>query len=179
MWVCTLLLLLHTLLKWIQSYPHNAHGILTCGIKRLILKHAYSTCHMFWYNCLYGESEMRKHFHLRTLSQCLPSHWVLQTVHLYSLLSNAVHYTAVKPSKECHVENKTAHNKIYLHTIVSEFTYMFLLLLPLQEGVTALFMASQEGLTSIVKLLLAAKANPDVQNQVMIIPVACLVWMMY
>lgn len=31
----------------IQSHPGYAHGILTCGMKRLILKHAYNTYHNY------------------------------------------------------------------------------------------------------------------------------------
>ena len=44
---------------------------------------------------------------------------------------------------------------------------MYSLLSPLQDGGTALFMASQNGHTAVVKLLLEAKAKPDVPNKVM------------
>ena len=37
---------------------------------------------------------------------------------------------------------------------------------PLQDGVTALNMASENGHTSVVKLLLEAKAKTDLQNKV-------------
>lgn len=43
---------------------------------------------------------------------------------------------------------------------------MCLLLLPLQYGYTPLLMASQEGLTSVAKILLEAKARTDVQSKV-------------
>ena len=39
--------------------------------------------------------------------------------------------------------------------------------IPLQDGFTPLLFASQEGHTAVVKLLLEAKANPDLQNKVM------------
>lgn len=41
------------------------------------------------------------------------------------------------------------------------------LLLPQQKGSTPLFKASQDGHVSVVKLLLEAKAKPDVQNKVL------------
>ena len=50
---------------------------------------------------------------------------------------------------------------------------MYSLLLPLQDGVTALNMASQKGHTAVVKLLLEAKAKPDLQNKVTFAVVAC------
>ena len=43
---------------------------------------------------------------------------------------------------------------------------MYSLLSPLQNGSTALFIASQNGHTAVVKLLLEAKAKPDVPNKV-------------
>ena len=49
---------------------------------------------------------------------------------------------------------------------------MYLLSLPLQDGGTALFVASQNGHTAVVKLLLEAKAKPDVPNKVMFTAVA-------
>ena len=49
---------------------------------------------------------------------------------------------------------------------------MYLLFQPLQNNVTPLNMASQEGHTSVVKLLLEAKAKPDVPNNVMFTTVA-------
>ena len=49
---------------------------------------------------------------------------------------------------------------------------MYSLLSPLQDGGTALFMASQDGHTAVVKLLLEAKATPDVPNKVMFTAVA-------
>ena len=49
---------------------------------------------------------------------------------------------------------------------------MYSLLSPLQNGSTALFMASQNGHTAVVKLLLEAKAKPDVPNKVMFTAVA-------
>ena len=56
-----------------------------------------------------------------------------------------------------------------------EFMYMCSLLLPQQDGGTPLMMASQSGHTSVVKLLLQAKAKPDMQSKVAITVVACLV----
>ena len=49
---------------------------------------------------------------------------------------------------------------------------MHSLLSPLQDGATALFMASQDGHTAVVKLLLEAKAKPDVPDEVMLTVVA-------
>ena len=49
---------------------------------------------------------------------------------------------------------------------------MYSLLSPLQDGATALFMASQNGHTAVVKLLLEAKAKPDVPAKVMLTAVA-------
>ena len=49
---------------------------------------------------------------------------------------------------------------------------MYSLLSPLQDGGTALFMASQNGHTAVVKLLLEAKAKPDVPAKVMFTAVA-------
>ena len=49
---------------------------------------------------------------------------------------------------------------------------MYSLLSPLQDGATALFMASQDGHTAVVKLLLEAKAKPDVPIKVMLAVVA-------
>ena len=49
---------------------------------------------------------------------------------------------------------------------------MYSLLSPLQDGGTALFMASQNGHTAVVKLLLEAKAKSDVPNKVMLTVVA-------
>ena len=49
---------------------------------------------------------------------------------------------------------------------------MYSLLSPLQNGSTALFMASQNGHTVVVKLLLEAKAKPDVPDEVMLTVVA-------
>ena len=49
---------------------------------------------------------------------------------------------------------------------------MYSLLSPLQDGGTALFVASQNGHTSVVKLLLEAKAKPDVPIKVMFTAVA-------
>ena len=49
---------------------------------------------------------------------------------------------------------------------------MYSLLIPLQDGCTALFMASQNGHTAVVKLLLEAKAKPDVPDEVMLTAVA-------
>ena len=49
---------------------------------------------------------------------------------------------------------------------------MYSLLSPLQDGGTALFMASQNGHIAVVKLLLEAKAKPDVPNKVMFTAVA-------
>ena len=46
--------------------------------------------------------------------------------------------------------------------------HMWYLFLSIQEGVTALMMVSQKGLTSVVKLLLEGKANPNVQDKVII-----------
>ena len=48
-------------------------------------------------------------------------------------------------------------------------------LLSLQDGVTPLIAASHEGHTSVVKLLLEAKAEIDVQNKVMLAVVACII----
>ena len=48
-------------------------------------------------------------------------------------------------------------------------------LLSLQDGVTPLIVASHKGHTSVVKLLLEAKAEIDVQNKVMLAVVACIV----
>ena len=48
-------------------------------------------------------------------------------------------------------------------------------LLSLQDGVTPLIAASHEGHTSVVKLLLEAKAKLDVQNKVMLAVVAYIV----
>ena len=48
-------------------------------------------------------------------------------------------------------------------------------LLSVQDGVTPLIVASHEGHTSVVKLLLEAKAEIDVQNKVMLAVVACIV----
>ena len=50
---------------------------------------------------------------------------------------------------------------------------MYSLLLPLQDGVPALNMASENGHTAVVKLLLEAKAKPDLQNKVTFAVVAC------
>lgn len=44
--------------------------------------------------------------------------------------------------------------------------YVIIAITPLQEGVTPLSMACQTGHTSVVKLLLKAKATTDVQNKV-------------
>ena len=49
---------------------------------------------------------------------------------------------------------------------------MYTILSPLQNGSTALFIASQNGHTTVVKLLLEAKAKPDVPNKVMFTAVA-------
>ena len=49
---------------------------------------------------------------------------------------------------------------------------MYSLLSPLQDGGTALFVASQNGHTAVVKLLLEVKAKPDVPNKVMFTAVA-------
>ena len=49
---------------------------------------------------------------------------------------------------------------------------MYSLLSPLQDGGTALLMASQNGHIAVVKLLLEAKAKPDVPNKVMFTAVA-------
>jgi len=48
-------------------------------------------------------------------------------------------------------------------------------LLSLQDGVTPLIVASNKGHTSVVKLLLEAKAEIDVQNKVMLAVVACII----
>ena len=50
---------------------------------------------------------------------------------------------------------------------------MYSLLLPLQDGATPLNMASQNGHITVVKLLLEAKAEPDLQNKVTFAVVAC------
>ena len=50
---------------------------------------------------------------------------------------------------------------------------MYSLLLPLQDKVTPLFIASEKGHTAVVKLLLEAKAKPDLQNKVTFAVVAC------
>ena len=49
---------------------------------------------------------------------------------------------------------------------------MYSPLSPLQDGCTALFMASQYGHTAVVKLLLEAKAKPDAPDKVMFTAVA-------
>ena len=49
-------------------------------------------------------------------------------------------------------------------------------LLSIQNGSTPLLMASQEGHTTVVKLLLEAKAKPDLQNKVMFAVIAFLIW---
>ena len=49
---------------------------------------------------------------------------------------------------------------------------MYLLLLPLQDGATALSMASEKGHTTVVKLLLEAKAKPDLQDEVTLAVIA-------
>ena len=49
---------------------------------------------------------------------------------------------------------------------MSVSAWIKLLLLLLQEGVTALGMASQEGHVAVVKLLLEAKAKTDIQAKV-------------
>ena len=48
-------------------------------------------------------------------------------------------------------------------------------LLSIQDGFTPLLMASQEGHTTVVKLLLEAKAKPDLQNKVMFAIIAFLI----
>ena len=48
-------------------------------------------------------------------------------------------------------------------------------LLSLQDGVTPLIVASHKGHTSVVKLLLEAKAKIDVQNKVMVAVVAYII----
>ena len=50
---------------------------------------------------------------------------------------------------------------------------MYSLLLPLQDKVTPLFIAGENGHTAVVKLLLEAKAKPDLQNKVKFAVVAC------
>ena len=59
-----------------------------------------------------------------------------------------------------------------MHTLILEFMYVLTILSPLQNGSTALFIASQNGHTAVVKLLLEAKAKPDVPDEVMLIVVA-------
>ena len=49
---------------------------------------------------------------------------------------------------------------------MSVSVWIKLLILLLQEGVTALGMASQEGHVAVVKLLLEAKAKTDIQAKV-------------
>ena len=48
-------------------------------------------------------------------------------------------------------------------------------LLSIQDGFTPLLMASQKGHTTVVKLLLEAKAKPDLQNKVMFAEIAFLI----
>ena len=47
-------------------------------------------------------------------------------------------------------------------------------ILPLQQKVTPLFKASQNGHTAVVKLLLEAKAKPDLQDEVILTEVGYL-----
>jgi len=49
-------------------------------------------------------------------------------------------------------------------------------LLSIQNGFTPLLMASQNGLTTVVKLLLEAKAKPDLKNKVMFAVMAFLIY---
>ena len=64
------------------------------------------------------------------------------------------------------------HNRDFTCILSYLSSWMYSLLSPLQNGSTALFMASQNGHTAVVKLLLEAKAKPDVPNKVMFTAVA-------
>ena len=74
---------------------------------------------------------------------------------------------------ECHIGNRTVHKRdFYMHTLILEFMDVHNIIIYLQDGGTALFIASQNGHTAVVKLLLEAKAKPDVPNKVICTVVA-------
>ena len=108
-------------------------------------------------------------------------------VHLRTMFPSDMHYTAIAEWSKCGLNLIKSLNmpldifiECHIGSNIGSFTCilsylsssMYSLLSSLQDGATALFMASQDGHTSVVKLLLEAKAKPDVTNKVMFTAVA-------
>ena len=77
-------------------------------------------------------------------------------------------------SEASHKWQKPSQHAIFIYS--RSVSWLFASpLLSLQDGVTPLITASNEGHTSVVKLLLEAKAEIDVQNKVMLAAVAYII----